>query len=175
MAVVVLPAGTIHPFSLESMGLDFSAIGTQMDDAVSAVWPAANRALFFPFVLPSAITATLMFVYNGATASGNIDVGIYDANQVLRVSSGSTAQAGTTALQTFNITDTVLVPGLYYLAIAKDDITGTTFRVAPGARSQALSGGNQQASAFALPSTATMVQSATSYVPLFGLSVKTVV
>jgi hypothetical protein len=57
-----------------------------------------------------------MLVLNGATASGNMDVGIYDYAGTRLVSSGSTAQSGTSAFQDFDITDTLLGPGIFYLA-----------------------------------------------------------
>ena len=163
---------TVHPWSMLSLGEELAV--NHLVAAASAVWPSANRALYIPFWLPTPITAVQMFSYNGATASGNIDVGIYAEDGTRIVSAGSTAQAGTNALQAFDITDTLIGPGRYYLAIAMDNTTGTLFQAAYAARFMAGHGCFTQASAFPLPAVATFATSASSSNVAFGFSTRAV-
>lgn len=147
-----------------------------IDAHASAVWPAANRAIYIPFELDRAMLVTQMYCQNGATTAGNVDVGIYAGDGTRRVSSGSTAQSGTNAVQTFDITDTWLGPGVYYMALASDSGSATFFRLAHGAPNDWLVwGGLQQAAAFPLPATATFAVNTTIYLPAFGLTGQAVI
>lgn len=129
----------LTPFSMESLGAlltGYTNFG--LSNAASASW-TANTALFYPFELASWATAYQLLWYVGATSNGNIDVGIYDSQQNLIVSSGSTAMsASTNTVQELNITDTVLAPGKYFLAAGCDSGTGTIFRFSPLADESAL-------------------------------------
>ena len=116
-----------------------------------------------------------MFTLNGATAGNNVDVGIYTGDGTRLISMGSTAQSGTNAIQTYNITDTALGAGLYRLGIAMDGTTGTLFRQNSNALFENPAGIQQQASAFALPATLTGAAAASSYQPVFGLTRQAVV
>src|ERR1044072_5106370 len=142
-----VPSTTLLPHSAESLSISTTGVSAPS----SAVFPAANRALYVPFRLSDPITVVKMFVLNGATVSGNIDVGIYDAVGTRLVSKGSTAQAGTSAIQEFDITDTRLGPGLFYMAVAMDNGTATLFRKSINNFFLRAAGMFQQASAFALP------------------------
>lgn len=95
--------------------------------ATSSAWPTANIALIYPFKLCEWATAYQLLLHIGATTSGNVDIGIYDSQGNRIVSSGSTAAGTINVLQQFNITDTVLSPGDYYLAIGCDNTTCTMF------------------------------------------------
>ena len=144
----------ISSFSPEALGSEFGAFGTPVS---ATTWPTADQAIFVPFVVYNPLTIVKLGFYNGATASGNIDVGIYDEAGVLLVSAGSTAQAGTSGVQSFDVTDTALNPGLHYLAAALDNTTGTFQR--PNVATVQLHGAMgilSMATAFPLPSTATM-------------------
>jgi len=165
---------TIHPGSLESIVV---GMGQTASQAASAAFPAANRALFVPFTASVPILVTRLFSYTGATANGNIDVGIYTAENAggrLLFSSGSTAQsASTNALQVFDISAASAalrtLYGEYYLAVAMDNGTGTLFRWNTGVTVQRDCGCFQMATAFPLPTTFTAAQVAASYVPFIGL------
>jgi hypothetical protein len=167
-------AVTIHPWSVYSVGIDLAAVSQTLRVGASAVYPTANLAIYVPFSLGVPITAVQMFIYNGATVSGNVDVGLYAADGTRLVSMGSTAQAGTSVLQAFDITDTPLGPGNYYLACAVDNTTATLFRLAPTARQIAGLGCFTQVTAFPLPAVATFATYASAYLPVFGLSTRTV-
>jgi len=130
----------------------------------SGTWPAANRALYIPVVLEQRSTVYKMS-FGVATQSGNYDVGIYDVTGARIVSLGSTAVPAA-GLATADIADTVLVPGVYFLAMNVDNITASFNRLAlalPVCRS---SGVQQQAvGAVTLPATWTPANPATAYVP----------
>ena len=144
-----------------SVGLELAATGTTFAGGTYT----ANDAFYIPFrvVTPNAV-AYKIAVANGAVASGNVDVGIYDGSRNKLVSSGSTAQAGTTTLQVFDITDTALPMGKYWMAVAIDNATGTMFRQSAGfgAGFTALIDVRKEASAFPLPATATFAAAGTS-------------
>lgn len=92
----------------------------------SAGWGTANQALFIPFAMPSDETAKRMGYMKGDTITGNVDVGIYDSSGNRLVSSGSTAvSANANEVQMFNISDTALVAGLYFMAIVFDSAAST--------------------------------------------------
>lgn len=143
---------------------------------VSTTWQSANRALYIPLLVTEDITVTKLWVLNGATAAGNIDMGIYNSAFARQVSIGSTAQSGTNVIQEFDITDTPLTAGQYYIGIAKDDTAGTTFTYAAaggGAKALQAWGMAQEATAFALPATATPADMASNVVPVCGIATRT--
>ena len=147
-----------------------------IDTHASATWPANNQAIYIPFELDMPMIVTQMFTVNGATASGNVDVGIYSADGTRLVSKGSTAQSGTNTIQAYDITDTYLDCGAFYMALALSSTVGTLFRLSHGAANDWLIwGGLQQASAFALPATATFAVNTTQYLPLFGITGNSVI
>jgi len=173
---IIKPCVTIIPWSLESISAYLSGALTTFTGLGSSTYPTANLALFIPFVLSMPVTAVKMFAYNGATVSGNIDLGLYDTTGIRLVSIGSTAQAGTGATQEFNITDTNIGPGRFYLAVAMNNTTGTLYRgTMTNAAILQSTGMSQMATAFPLPATATLAAVSVNYVPLIALTTRTVV
>lgn len=169
------PNVTLSVASIESLGIPLSAFVITTTSFASAAWPTANKAIFVPVLVARQTKLVKAFVYNGATASGNLDVGLYLPNGTRVVSMGSTAQSGTNALQELDITDTTVGPGLYYMALAMDGTTGTAFRATIGTGRGASLGIYEMTSAFALPSTATFATLASSYLPMFGFTTRSVV
>ena len=145
----------------------------------SRAWPTANLALFTPFEIAATIIARKLWVIDGATVGGNIDLGIYREDGVRLVSIGSTAQTPANSIQEFDIADTILRgPGRYYLAIAADSVTPTMFSTAPGAAFLGASGIVQQATAFPLATNAnpaTFAACVTNFLPNYGLSTRSLV
>ena len=173
----VLDIGTITPWSLESIGSALTMQGgTVLTSAATAAYPAANDAIFVPFWLSQPILVKKLFLNTGATSSGNVDVGIYDEKLTKLVSAGSTLMGSANVLQEFDIADTLIGPGLFYLAIAVDNTTGTLIKgqAADVGRLRAL-GVAKMATAFPLPATATLAAVTADYIPLFGLTTKTVI
>lgn len=118
------PHAIICPFSPEFTGLypSYNSV------SYTAGTVTANRAYVTPFTLRRPVVVTKLGWINGGTAAGNVDVGIYDNNLDKIISTGSTAQSGTNAKQTVDITDTALSPGIYYIAISASDGTATFAR-----------------------------------------------
>ena len=163
---------TYHRDSMGSL-LAASIFGAAVAPA-SSVWPLANEAMFVPFQIHDSVTAYQLAVMKGADIGDNLDIGIYDAAGVRRVSAGSTAQsAGLNALQVFDIPDTPLEPGRYYLAVVMDGITGQLRVSAPDAPFVgylSMCGIAVQTSAFPLPATVTLALNGRLRFPLACVS-----
>ena len=132
----------------------------------ATAWPSANLAIFCPIVIPAPTRIRQLGWINGGTANNNVDVGIYRIDGVPLVTTGSTAQSGTNAVQTINITDLDLPPGRYYLAMACDGTTGLIVRAVPASAAMQSLGAFQQASAFPLPTPFTPATISNSYLPV---------
>jgi hypothetical protein len=165
----------IHPWSWNSLG---SKILAGADDSISdvtdVVYPEANMAIYIPFFLQHPMTFNRLFSENGDVVSGNIDLGVYDAGKRRIVSSGSTAQVGTATSQLFNVGSFTLGPGLYFMAVAMDNTTGKFMALAlsplVGLGIYKTFGIYQQSSAFPLPANATFATPTRNYLPVIGLT-----
>lgn len=167
----------LTPFHLQSIGG-----GGDMANCASGVWPSINKGIFYPFRLyvPSLVTAG--FIINGTSVSGKFDLGVYDegGTRLVSVAGGNSAnnvsQAGTSQAQVVDLTDMVIGPGVFYMALYFDNTTATLFRTgsftagtaADQIKLRAL-GVVEQASLSVLPATATFASLASAYVPAFGL------
>lgn len=149
--------------------------GTFMSAASSATYPAANRAIAIPFRTPDPFIVKQLYACNGATVSGNIDVGVYDLAGTRIISAGSTAQAGTSVLQVFDVTDTLIGAGAYYIVVAMDNTTGTLFRQNHNTHQSKFFGMTTVESSFSLPATLTFGTAASGYSPFMGVAGVTVV
>lgn len=90
----------------------------------NATWPASNRAVYVPMTIPARFTVARFMVCNGSTVAGNLDVGLYNANGSRLISTGTTAQAGTTQVQYIDVTNQSFPAGNYYLALVLSDTGG---------------------------------------------------
>jgi len=165
-------AVTITPWHRCSIG--YELIGGGGGTLASNAWPVAAKAIYVPILVPRRITAVKMFTLNGATASGNQDVGIYDSQGNRLVSIGATAQAGISAMQVHDTTDLIMEAGRYYMGLANSGTTGT-YLSCTSQLAQVLGGYGvlNQASAGTLPSTATFATCSSAYLPMFGLTART--
>lgn len=163
--------GTIHSGGLGSLQSIHLAIAG-LNFSVAAAWPAANRALYTPFLIETTVTAYKMAFEVGAQA-GNCDVGIYDELGNRLVSKGSTA-VGAAGLQVIDIADTVLTPGVYYMAMNVDTTTTLTIaRVNPQVLLTQVGGMQQQAvGAVTLPNPAVFANPASAYIPSMSVAFK---
>src|SRR5262249_28090905 len=129
----------------------------------SAAWPANNRAIYVPFELDHPMLVVRMWVFNGGTTSGNLDVGLYSADGTRLVSAGSTAQSGTSQIQMIDITDTMLDRGAFYMALSSSTTSATFMRFNGGAANDWLLWGGLQEGlgSVALPATATFASNQT--------------
>jgi hypothetical protein len=154
---------TINTISPEMCGN--SVLGTPGNSA----WPGANDAMFLPLVLTRPIVVKRLYCMNGNVAGNNVDVGIYTWDGARIVSSGSTAQSGTTAPQFFDIADTYLSPGQYYLALAANGTTATFRRVTITVIRAQHMGVYRMGTAFALPAVATFASPTSALLPIIGV------
>jgi hypothetical protein len=130
--------------------------------------------VYTPVIIRAQYTVKTIGVYIG-TSSGNLDVGIYLPNGTRIVSSGSTAAGTGSAVQSINITDTTLSPGLYYAALACDNTTIQIGAKANQAGANLVRGQFTENSAFALPATATFAAPASDSCPFMILSPNSVI
>lgn len=158
-AGIVLGLGSLSNTLGDVMHLANISAGT------SAVWPTASTAYFFPQMVTTTTVVRQMLHENGTAVSGNVDVGIYDELGTRLVSRGGVAQAGISSIQVHDITDTVLGPGTYYLALVLDNTTGTIMRGVPHLGVLRTCGVQQMATAYPLPTTATFATLTTGTIP----------
>lgn len=147
--------GELHTFSISTHGQMALPRLAFIVTTTATAWPSADLAIFVPFRLPAPATVYKMATGTGTGSTGNFDLGIYDSFGNKIVSAGSTAKTVASSERIIDVTDTLLHPGLYYLAMATDGTTayqmGSTVNSAFGK----LMGLRQMTSAFPLPATAT--------------------
>ena len=167
----MITVGRVHTQHPWSAARNIIARNALTAGTVSTAWGTANKAFHVPIVIEELVAFNKFYTLNGATASGNIDIGVYDENNSLVKSTGSTAQSGTNVLQEISVTEFVLKPGFYRLALALSSATGTIFCMslvnADNSRPYDLT---EEASAFPLPSTATPVLHTSGFfMPMIGI------
>lgn len=142
--------------------------------AGSAVWPGVARAMFYPVRLSQPHTYVKAWWLNGATAAGNVDVGIYTLSGTTLtrvVASTAEAQGTVSTMQVAaTFTTTTIGPGLYYLAMSCSLATATVWRVSLAAREARLGGVFTVTTAHPLPSSTTATVTGSGVVPVFGFS-----
>ena len=161
---LILAGGLISSASLQS-GSGAATLVSQGFTTLTTVWPTANLAFYMNFVLEIPVTVYQISWENGATLSGNLDVGIYNDAGTRLVSKGSTAQAGVSVRQVADITDTALVPGYYHMAMVFDNAAATVRCSTLSLRCTRVAAVQQQATAFVLPATATFAAHAQNFTP----------
>lgn len=162
-----------HPESLGGANRTVMGSGAGVASNPASMTAGSGIAQFFPWHLEAPIRIVKGFVFNGASVNGNVDVGVYDYALNRVVSNGAVLQAGTSTIQEFDITDTTIMPGRYWIAFLCTG-TGTVF-----GRSQAdeyimpLAAILELTGQTALPATAAAVKSTatTPLVPVFGFSI----
>jgi len=167
--------GTIHPYSSESIGAGLIATGGTVFNSVASTVLGVDVLIYIPFSIGDRILVKQLFCYNGATVNGNVDVGIYSAIGKLIISAGSTAQTGASVLQLFDIADTPLDPGDYYLCIGTNSATATFFAGTTVALTGKALGLLQDTSIIPLPTESVFTTYALTMVPIVGLTIRTVV
>lgn len=173
------PLNVITPFSVESQGTIMNASAMGMISLASTA-PGANFVYYNPFMIYERATAVKMTYVVGATSNGNCDLGIYDARTKTRlVNSGSTAQGAINTLQEIDITDTILTPGRYFMALTLSSGTGTIMHTSQVDElfSNVMPAYVETTGGFGLPATAAfaMTTASSPSVPLFGVNFNTLV
>lgn len=142
----------------------------QSSAATSTAWGTANRAIYVPIRVPHRITVKELGYVCNSTATGNIDIGLYDSAGTRLASTGSTAKANSTKTVALDVTDTTIGPGLYYVALNNDTTTDTFYCFSDTAPNPAARGILTQAvGAVTLPATATWALDQTlAFIPLLS-------
>lgn len=161
----------IATWSTNAVGQDLAAMVALF---ASSTYPAANRALAFPFVIAHPFLVRKVFWLNGTTATtDSADVGVYTEAGALLVSGGGTAISGASGTQEVNVTDTLLRPGRYWCAYAQNGVTATPIMSATVAGLLRAVGCAQMATAYVLPATFTPAAVASANFPVFGIASRT--
>lgn len=164
------PRNVITPFHSEAIDatLNITIVST------TSVAFVDELIYFFPFRIYEPAVAVKMSYVVGATAAGNVDLGIYDSQGNLIVSTGLTAQGTINTLQELDITDTLLNPGQYFMAIKCTDGTGTAFlttQVDENALANRPVYTEAGGAGAALPTTATLALSAQATIAFIAMGV----
>lgn len=146
-----------------------SRIAGGVGSFASGAWPTANLAIAVPFTVTAPYVVRRVWSDNGATASGNIDIGIFSLDGTKIASCGSTAMSGTSTLQLITITETLLTPGRYLMAMACSNTTGTNRKYAAPVTSLQMFGVAQASAAVPMTSL-TLATPANAFLPVFGLA-----
>jgi hypothetical protein len=171
---------TIQTFGDESVGY---TVGDPLNQAGlgSNAWTTANLAVYFPFQVFMPFLVQKVFWANGATVSGNVDVGVYNRDGVLLFNSGSTAQATIGAIQsaTPSAAPYMLLPDYYYFAVACSSATATMQGTPTSSNDLYQHCGICQQALGALPLPATWtpatITTTTVLIPAAGVTAKTTV
>jgi hypothetical protein len=160
-----IPPLFLHAWSKYSIGMDFINA-----NALSAIWPSANRAIYWPIRIPCRYPVRRVWVYNGAAVSGNFDFGLYSMKGYGKIfSTGAVAQAGTNVPQ-YVALDYELDSGVYLCGLSLSNVTGRFFRAAISNALGRIGGMFEEAAAHPLPDIATPAQFTSTYIPLAGLT-----
>lgn len=162
------PQESAFTFGQDGIGLELAAM-VAYGNPLSATWPVANVALYMPITLQTPAIAYQLWVWNGATTSGNFDIGLFNESGTKLVSSGATAQSGTSSIQLVDIADTLLPVGTTWIGLAFPNTTATVLRINPPFRYTAPLGCYQQTTAYPLPSPATYARIAQVFIPMCGI------
>lgn len=162
-------SGVLHSIGWSSCAYDPHAVTQAFSGSGNGTWPAANRAIYIPFMVEARITVYQIAV-EVAVQSGSLDVGLYDLYGKRLQAAGSTAVA-VAGVQAIDITDTALTPGVYYMGMCVDNNTASFYRSTAAARALQMAGVQQQAvGAVTLPDPATFANPASAYIPHMSLA-----
>lgn len=99
---------------------------TNTSPTVAGAWPTANLAIYVPIRVQWQVVLRKLWLAPTTTATtGNLDVGLYTSGGTRIISAGNTNKAAGTAEQIIDVTDTVIYPGLYFMALVCSNNTDT--------------------------------------------------
>lgn len=150
------------------------ALHTMGISPATAAYPAANLAIYVPFYVAAPMNVQSVVWTNGATAGGNIDVGIYNEDATKVVSLGSTSRGtASTSVTTTSLTDTVIGAGRYYMGFLLDATSNMIAWTPAAGIAEALGVLEQAVGSATLPSPATFAVTTRAYIPQFGIYAQT--
>lgn len=169
------PAGAYrsHTFTISSHDVErvSYSLGTSNVGA-SVAYPAANLAIFVPFVLEHPATAFETWVETGAVTTSNVtEIGVYTTAFVRLFTTATTVATASDTVNSVGMTDYVLDRGSYYLAFGCDGTRNyAASALAPGIYQSAGLMEQTGLTGAALPATATPVAYTRTFLHLFGLN-----
>jgi len=159
----------ISPFNMTAWGTNATTAALY---PTNATWPSANYALFTPVTItaPYPVNRVFMMSGSGGTTSIHHDFGIYTPQGARIWSVGAGAQGGASTWQYTTPSPTfILDAGRYFFAYSCDSTTSSAiFGAAISVPAARLSGMQQMASAYPLPSSATFAALAQTPVVAFA-------
>lgn len=162
----------ISSYSYNSLGDILRCNGLNPASPASTAWGTANLAVYMPFFCPTLFKFSNFTWRNGATISGNLDVGVYSADGRKIISTGSIAQAaGANAIQTASVATTSLGVGLFYFAMTFSSATATVFSLSGlNAGVVTTMGIFNQGTALPLPATFTLADPTILLIPILRIN-----
>lgn len=133
--------------------------------ALTTNWFGAGRAIGVPVLIPRRRRIKQIGWYNGTAVSGSVDAGFYTLGLRKIVSTGATAQAGTSQWQWVDITDFDIGPGVYYFVISHS-ATGRLAYVSTSVQRAEMAGLFEVTSANPLPDTISPVLPSSALWPM---------
>ena len=140
----------------------------------ATAWPSANLAIYVPLRIPMRVIVVKLWCVTGADSTGNVDMALYDATGVAVASATAAAKVNSNE-QVFDVTDTAVGPGLYYVGLAHDS-TGAFVAWTPAAPVPLAQGVLSEAAAYPLPTTATWAaDQSLAMIPFVGVLLESTV
>lgn len=146
--------------------------GSAVGNPVAMTWPAANRAIYIPFELSSALAVQRLMICNNFAPAGTVDLGVYSLAGVRLVSTGALARVGGSLNQHYAAAVNLTGPGWYYIgAVCTSVAVGITAGVQMSSAADAQSRGVKQENVGGptLPANMTPVAITTAVIPNLGL------
>lgn len=141
--------------------------------SASTVW-TQNMLVFIPLITTTPLLVSQFYWLNGATVDGNSDAGIYTEDGATKlISTGSTLNAGTSAIQAANVSDTLLPANRrLWLALGCDSATHTYNLANPVISALDFIGNKEQLSGWSsgLPTTIAPATPTIAKLPIFGFT-----
>lgn len=97
--------------------------------SASGAWFSANDPLAIPFAVRETCVVHQLGWFNGSSAGGSFDVGVYTTSFARLVSTGSTAGSGSASFQWVDVADTTLLPGRYFLVMVINATTANRIQM----------------------------------------------
>jgi hypothetical protein len=128
-AVYLPPVGRGGEVIISTIG--DQSIGYEVKALISATsgaaWPSANVGIFVPFTTPEPVTINKLWLGIATFAACNLDIGVFQEDGTRLVSMGTTALVNN-SFNSFDITDTTLPRGRFYIGLTVDTVTAANFR-----------------------------------------------
>lgn len=168
--VAILPP-VLSSFHRWCGGAQAQGVSTAINAIAGFGWGAANQAVYVPMSLPGPYLVKFVWWGNGNAVAGNVDCGVLTPGGALMFSCGSTAQAGTSVIQSVTLGTAVwLDAGQYYLSLSASSTTAK-FGGLNGAQPRTfnVAGLLQAATQVPLATSPTFATASTCTCPLFGI------